>query len=231
MQIKHLLKLLLLLLCFNSYSQNNGPILIKAGKTIKESVQVTDLYEYPQFTSGVVFFRDGKSSHGEMNYNRFFDEMQFIAANKDTLALVNEKNIDFISVGKDTFIYDQGYVKLLSDSANVKFGVRQILRIIDKKKLSAYGTTSSLETIDSYSSFVDGRKQYELVVMQDIYLGKRTQYFIGNKYNHFVMATRKNAAGLFPKRESAIRHFINEKAIDFNSKESLEMLVRFLRFM
>jgi hypothetical protein len=232
MNTKPILKLLLLLLCFDAYSQNNNkPILVKAGTTIKESVQVTDLYEYPRFMRGAVFFKDGKTSHGDMNYNRFLDEMQFIAGNGDTLSLINEKNIDFISIGKDTFVYDNAYIKLQSDSADVKFGTREMLRIIDRKKLSAYGTTSSIETIDNYSSYMDGRKEFTLVVMQDVYLGKRIQYFIGNKYKHFVLATKKNTANLFPKQESAVLRFINENHVDFNKKESLEMLVQFLRLM
>jgi hypothetical protein len=229
MQINQILQLPLLLLTINVCAQNNNPILVKAGTSIKESVPVTEVFEYPHFKKGTVVFRDGKKSQGAMNYNRFFGEMQFVAANGDTLAMINEKEIDYISIEDDTFVYDKVYIKLLSDSANVKFGTRRMLRIVDRKKMGAYGTTSSIESIDSYNSISDGLNTYSLVVMQDVYLGKRVQYFVGNEYNHFVPATKKGILSLFAKQQPAIRDYLNEHPVDFNDLKSIDKLVQFIR--
>src|SRR5678815_1851635 len=116
MKMQRLLPLLLPLWYHcHLFAQNNTTLIVKAGTSIEESVPTVDLYEYPQFTQGTVFFRDGKVSGGGMNYNRFLDAMQFITAKGDTFTLSNEKNITFINIGKDTFFYDQGYIKLVTN--------------------------------------------------------------------------------------------------------------------
>jgi hypothetical protein len=231
MKVQHLLLLLLPLLYHcNLFAQNNT-IIVKAGTTIRESVSAIDLYEYPQFTHGTVFFSDGKSSGAAMNYNRFLDEMQFINAKGDTLILINQKNIGFINIGEDTFFYDQGYIKLVSSAPNVKLGLKHILRIRDRKKMGAYGMTSSTEAIDSYSSYYDGSKNYDMVVMQELVLVKGVQDYIGDKYNHFVLANKKNVIKLFPKQHKALASYLEENAVVFNNKEDLEKLVQFIEHL
>src|SRR5437762_10497455 len=113
----------------------NATIIVKAGNTIKESVPAIDLSEYPQYIKGTVFFKDGNSSGAAMNYNRFLDEMQFITAKGDTLTLIDEKDIRLINIAGDTFFYDQGYIKLINNTVNVKLGIKEMLRIIDKRKI------------------------------------------------------------------------------------------------
>jgi hypothetical protein len=230
MKLQPLFPLLLLCHC-NLFAQKNATIIVKAGNTIKESVPTIDLYEYPQFINGTIFFRDGNSSGAAMNYNRFLDEMQFITAKGDTLTLINEKNIRFINIVKDTFFYDQGYIKLINSTVNVKLGIKEMLGIIDKKKIGGYGMSSSTTAIDSYSSYNDGMQYYNITVMQDLVLAKKAQYYIGDVYNHFVLASKKNVINLFPKQEQAVIRYLKENTIVFNNKEDLEKLVQFLEHL
>jgi hypothetical protein len=232
MKLQPLFLLPLLLLCHcNLFAQKDATITVKAGNTIKESVPTIDLYEYPQFINGTVFFRDGNSSGAAMNYNRFLDEMQFITAKGDTLTLINEKNIRFINIAGDTFFYDQGYIKLINSTVNVKLGSKEMLGIIDKKKIGGYGMSSSTTAIDSYSSYNDGMQYYNITVMQDVVLAKKIQYYIGDAYNHFVLAGKKNVINLFPKQQQAIVRYLKENTIGFNNKEDLEKLVQFLEHL
>ena len=230
MKIQRALLLLLPLFCHNDlFAQNNTTIIVKAGNSIEGSVPAIDLFEYPQFTHGTVFFTDNNVSGGSMNYNRFLDEMQFITAKGDTLTLINKKYIKFISIAKDTFFYDQGYIKLVNSAQSIKLGIKQMLRIIDKQKLGAYGMVSSTTAIDSYASYNDGVQVYNLTVMKDLVLAKEVEYFIGDKYNHFVLANKKNVMQLFPKHHQAIVSYLKENTVVFNNKEDLEKLVEFLR--
>ena len=229
MKLQHLLLLLLPLLYHcNLYAQKNAIIIVKPGSTIKESVPITDLYEYPQFMHGTVFFRDGNSSGAAMNYNRFLDQMLFITAKGDTIILANEKNIKFINISNDTFFYDLGYIKLVNSTASVKLGMKQMLKIIDKEKMGAYGMSSSTTAVDSYNSFYDGIQIYNLTVMENLVLAKKVQYYIGDIYNHFVSVSKKNLINLFPKHEQAVVRYLKENTVAFDNKADLEKLVQFL---
>src|SRR5258706_7656211 len=229
MKLQLLLLLLLPLLCdCNLFAQQNAIIIVKPGNTIKESVPTTDLYEYPQFIHGTVFFRDGNSSGAAMNYNRFLGEILFITAKGDTIILANEKNIKFINISNDTFFYDQGYIKLINSTASVKLGMKQMLKIIDKEKMGAYGMSSSTTAVDSYNSYYDDINFYNLTVMENLVLAKKVEYYIGDIYNHFVSVGKKNIINLFPKHEQAVVRYLKENTVAFDNKADLEKLVQFL---
>jgi hypothetical protein len=201
---------------------------VKAGKTIKEDVPPGDLYTYPQFTRGTVFFRNGKSSSAPLNYNQFLDEMQFITSKGDTLTLIDEKNIAFININSDTFFYDEGYLKLAGSAPSVKLGTKDLLKVIYKKKLGAYGMTSATESIASYKTFDDERKLYELTVMEDIVLAPKRLYYIANNHNHFLLASKKSLMKLFPKLETALVDYLRENEVDFENQEDLKKLMQFI---
>jgi len=225
-----LLALPLLLLLFNHdlFAQHNATIIVGVGKTIKEAVPTTDLYEYPQFMQGTVVYRDGNRSFGSMNYNRFLDEMQFITAKRDTLTLINEKTIAFINIGADTFFYDQGYIKSVLSTTHVKLGEKQMLRIVDKQRIGAYGVASSVESIDTKNAYNDGVKNYNMTVMQQLLLAREVQYYLGDTYNHFVLANKKNVMKFFSKQQRALESYLKENNIEFTNKEDLEKLFQFL---
>lgn len=225
---QRLLLLLLLFFHFNVKAQNNERILVKAGTTIKQSVPPSILYEYPLYMQGTVFFKNGKSAGTFMNYNLFLDEMQFITAKGDTLSLSNEESIKFITINTDTFYFEHGYIKSVTGAANARLGIKQTLKIIDKQKVGGYGMTSSTEAIDSYNSFNDGTKYYNLTVMQDLILARKEQYFISNDSNAFLLPSKKNLLQLFPEQHQAIAKYFKEHNVGLNDKPALENLVLLL---
>ncbi|HET9435110.1 MAG TPA: hypothetical protein VFO37_15195, partial [Chitinophagaceae bacterium] len=106
------LLLFVLAYCCRSHAQDSA-IVIRAGTSVNESVSTKDLYQYPQFVFGKVFFKPGDSAMAKLNYNRLFDEMQFIDFKGDTLSIANEATIRLIRINNDVFYYDNGYVQLI----------------------------------------------------------------------------------------------------------------------
>ncbi len=220
--------LFIMLLQGNLFAQKKTSIVVKAGNNIKDVVPITEIFEYPQFISGRVFFKDGQNSGAKMNYNRLVNEVQFIDSKGDTLAVANENTIQFVAIEKDTFYYDGGFLKLLDGSKAVKLAVKQILKVGDKQKMGGYDMATSTSAISSYKSFYDGRQFYNLSVREDIILLKVTQYYIGDKYNNFVSANKKNVMKLFSKHQNVLQKYLKDNLIDFEKKEDLEKLVQFL---
>lgn len=229
MKIQHLLVLLPLYLQSNLFAQTDKSIIVKVGTTIKESVSPVDLYEYAQFTQGTVFFKNDKTATAAFDYNRYLDEMQFITPKGDTLTLSNENNIAFINIGKDTFFYDKGYVKLVNNIANIKVGVKRSLRVMGKQKLSAYGIVSSTEAIDSYSSLMDGGKNYDLKVMEELILERQVQYYFGDDNNHFVIPSKKSLINLSPKHQEDIKDYLKENHLVTGDETKMDKLIQFLQ--
>ena len=222
-----LLPLILLVCCCGVYAQDST-IIIKAGTSFNESVSITDLYEYPQFVTGKVFFRPGDSSGGRLNYNRLLDQMQFIDFKGDTLNIANAGTIKFIRINNDLFYYDNGYVKLIKDNNVVKLAAKQTLRVSGKNKIGAYNMASPGSAIDSYSSLNIDHRNYNLTPREDITLLKKTDYYFGDKYNHFVLANKKNILRMYSKQERAVTAYLKENNVDFSNPDDLEKLFQYL---
>jgi hypothetical protein len=210
------------------FSQNTSFVTIKAGSNFMDVLTIADVFHYPQFTYGKVFFRDGTVAEVKMNYNKVLDEMHFIGPKGDTLALANEGTVKFIAIGEDSFYYDQGYVRNILGASIVKLAVKQVWKVVGNNKRGAYNSASSSSAISSKSSYSNGRGLYKLNVDEDMVLSKVELYYFGDKYNHFVLAGKKNLLMLFPKEQQRIGMFLTENKVDFSNRDDLEKTVRFL---
>src|SRR5687768_6408029 len=97
------LLLFALLYYSTSVAQNHNSITVRSGSTISQTLSLTDLYHFAQFQQGRIFYKDGTTSSGRLNYHRFFSEMQFLSSGGDTLAVANEPTIRLLVMGTDSF--------------------------------------------------------------------------------------------------------------------------------
>ncbi|HEX6847373.1 MAG TPA: hypothetical protein VF144_10355 [Chitinophagaceae bacterium] len=228
--MKLLLLLFILLVAPYLSAQDSAYVTIKQGYKVGEVLPPADMYYYPQFTKGEVFFRTGMKATTKLNYARVYDEMQFIDPKGDTLALGGEKNIKFIAVGKDTFYYAEGYVRVTAHNEDVQLAEKQVWVMADIRKAGALNTSSSSVGITSARSFRnDGEvTRNNLALNEDVVLRKETQYYFGDDYNNFVRAGKRGLMQLFPKDERSISNYLKENKTDFNKKDDIEKLFRFL---
>jgi hypothetical protein len=230
----YIMKFFLLLLFTSIYytglfAQKKTFVTVKAGSNIMDIFSAAEVFYYPDFTNGKVFLREGTQTGAKLNYNRLVDEMHFIDPKGDTLALADEKNIKYLVIGNDTFYYDDGYVRLVSGGNIVKLAVKQVWVVSDARQLGAYNSTNSSVSISSFTSYNEGGRLYDLTVNEDIVLKKVEQYYLGDNYNHFVLAGKKNLLMLFPKDERRIEIYLKENKIDFTNKDDLDKLMYFLQ--
>ena len=230
--MKALLLSLFILIGYSDISaQDSTHITIKAGNRIKDVLTPADIFYYPQFTIGKVFFKDGTRAAAKMNYTRLVDQMLFIDNKGDTLALANEKTIKFIAIDQDTFYFDEGYMRLIADNGVVKLAEKQIWVIADVRKIGTHNRSTSTVAITSLGNYNDesGRaKSYDLLINEDIVIRKETQYYFGDEYNHFTRAGKKKLLLLFPKEELSIENYLKENKVNFDKKDDLEKLAQFL---
>jgi hypothetical protein len=132
------------------------------------------------------------------------------------------------ALGNDLFYYDNGYVKLIKDNNTIKLAAKQTLKVSGKNKIGAYNTASTTSAIDSYSSLTIDHKNYNLIPRQDITLTKKTEYYFGDKYNHFVLVNKKNIVRMYSKQEGAVTAYLKENNVDFNKPEDIEKLFQYL---
>ena len=212
-------------------AQDSTYVTIKAGNKVKDVLSPSDIFYYPQFTNGRVYFRIGTKTEAKMNYTRLVDQMLFIGPKGDTLALADENTIKFIAIGQDTFYYDEGYTRLIVNNGVVKLAERQIWVVADVRKIGTHNTPTSTVAITSLSIYNDGTaraKSHDLLINEDMLIKKESQYFFGDEYNHFARATKKKLLLLFPREHLSLENYLKENKVNFDKKDDLEKLAQFL---
>src|SRR5437016_6079067 len=134
--MKPLFVSLLFCLCCNCYysvrAQIKKTITVKAGSSIAETLTPEDIYRYPEFTYGIAHLRDGKVLGAKLNYNLLIQDMQFITPKGDTLSVISE-TLDYITINRDTFYFDNRYMELYLGHPRIKLALVQWIRMTEKE--------------------------------------------------------------------------------------------------
>lgn len=202
--------------------------MLKAGTAVMDVLSPADVYYFPKFTEGKVFYKDGAKSSGKLNYNTLVNEIQFIDAQGDTVSLADEKNISFVSINTELFYYDKGYVRLVSGNNLAKLTVSDVWRFGEKRKRDVYNSTSPASPATSFASYFVFGKHHDLLVNQDVELIRHAEYFFSDKFNRILPANKKNLLSLFPEEKSRIETYLSENKINFENAEDLKKLIAFI---
>lgn len=223
-----LLFLIMLMSYSNGWTQDSTLISIRAGNSIKD-VLAKDIFLYPEFISGKVFFRDGTKGMAMMNYNSLTDQMLFIDPHGDSLALQDENTIKFIALDKDTFYFDEGYKRLVANNNIVKVTEKKTWELVDIRKIGSHDRPTTTFAVTSYNSVTDRfGKTHDLLLNEDLVVRKKATYYFGDRFNNFVPANKKNLLALFPKEHSILTNYLKENKVNFDNRNDLEKVAQFV---
>jgi hypothetical protein len=226
--MRFVLAISILSLSLSVQGQDPSLLFIPAGKSISDVATAEKTYRYPNFKKGKVYFRDGTVNAGNLNYNYLNGEVEFIAANGDTLAIVKDQavNIKHIEIDSSIFYYNNFYLEQVASFETGRILKRQEYRLSKREKIGAYEQPSSTSAIESYSSFTgdDGIMAPKLVVRENVTLIKPVQYFVGDNYNTFLPASKKNILSLYQKNKKQIENYLRNNNVDYKKLEDLKKL-------
>jgi hypothetical protein len=207
-------------------AQKNDPFTVKAGTRVQDYFTFQEMFRYPEFIAGSVFFKNGTKITAKLNYNLLYSEMQYIQS-KDTLSIANEKDIRFIVISSDTFFIEKGYLELIY-SGQVKVALKQYFKLKEILKKDSYGTSGSNSATDSYSSINADGRTYKLTANQDRIFQKTSEFYLATSSGEFVLFTRKKVLQLFPQNKKAIEEYLKLNKVNFNSRDDLLRFAEYL---
>jgi len=200
---------------------------VKPGERVDAALQKANaLYQYPQFQEAQVTLKNRSSGTVLMNYNRLLGDMQFINGKGDTLALDKGNDVAAISIGKDTFFYAEGYLKLLDDP-RVRIEKKKVLRIAYRERIGGKGEVSQGSTM--YTSMYSSYGVKDLVASEALTFSDLTTYYIGDRYNNFKPLNRKNLRNYYSKQVKQIDAYLKENPVNFFDEADVQRLVLFLK--
>lgn len=197
---------------------------VRVGEKPNEVLPNEALYELPVFKQGTIFLRDGTSSIKKINYNFFLNEMHFIGDNNDTLAMAEPVLIKRIVIDSMVFYFDKGFLKEIFNSGKYKLMVREHLMQIGDRTRGAYDMPTASSSIRTYGTINNGQT-LQLQVKKDVIFRKEISYYIGDSFDLFLKATKKNFQLLFEQKD--IFQFVKANHINLNKEKDLKFLLQF----
>ena len=228
--MKNVLPLFLGFLLFGLHviAQKPKRFTVNPGQKVLDIIPKDEVYAYPAFAQGTVYLQNETVGTARLNYNAIISEIQFIDQKGDTISLAEEPEIKFIAVNKDTFYFDKVYVRLIGSYGHVKLASRDVFEISNRQKIGGFGETSSA-SIETYNKLiVNNSNQVDLVAKEILTLSKFKVLYVGDKFNHFKLANKKNISDLYGKKQKQAQAYLKENTVDFTNKEDVEKLILLL---
>lgn len=204
------------------HGQYYKTITVKAGTRIIEKFPPDVRYLYPQFTDGQVFMKTGGISTNILNYNILLGEIEFLQS-ADTMIISKKKELSYVTVAQDTFIYRNGYLQVIH-SGPIKVCVRDKIKLKEVVKTGAMGQPNRNSQVDSFNSMsLEGNFQ-QLIPAEDLVFQRSLEFYILTSSGELIEFRKKNVFNLFPDREPEIQKYLKSNKVNF------EMKVDILRF-
>ena len=212
---------------FTVNAQDKVRYTINPGEKLVEKIPREEIYRYPLFELAFISFKDGSTMSSWIKYNILFGEMQFIDPNHDTLSIAEEKNIRFIAVEQDSFYFDNGWIEQIASTGNLKLARKKKIEVSNKEKIGGMDipTFGAVETNTKYTG---SQNMKDLVAKEKLTYTVYNTYFIGDKFNYFVPATKKSLLKLYGKKQDKLEDFLDENKIDFLKEDDLRKVFGFI---
>ena len=179
-----------------------------------ESQRMLDSVKYilPEFTAGMVIFKNGEQSNGAINISSIDQKIHFIDPKGEVLVITNNEEVSRVFAKGRTFLNSRyGYVELYETIGDIFMGEVRKVGFISEDKVGAFGSksqTTSIQTINSVQTsggyMVDFEKQ-----RNSPYTYKKIPYVC--RKGLFLTVSKKTLQKCFPDKKDIIEQYIQEK--------------------
>ena len=182
-------------------AQSTETIRVKAGEDISKVISPNGIYRFPLFTTGTYLKNNNTSSSAKLNYNLFTGEMQYLNLKGDTMTIANSSEINSIKIQDVLFYYRNGYKEVIADHDPAKPAVESTIKL-EYEKVGLYGHANGAQDATNMNSYNTPTNVFQLTLGQDAVIRKKTTYYLFNKDQPPVIATKKNILQVFSKKQT-----------------------------
>lgn len=198
-----------------------------------ESQRMLDSVKYilPEFTAGMVIFKNGEQSNGAINISTIDQKIHFIDPKGEILVITNNDEVSRVFAKGRTFLNSRyGYIELYETIGDIFMGEVRRVGFISEDKVGAFGSksqTTAIQTVNSVQTsggyMVDFEKQ-----KNSPYTYKKIPYVC--RKGLFLTVSKKTLQKCFPDKKEIIEQYIQEKGPNLgNVDEVREMFKTILK--
>ena len=182
------------------------------------------VYIFPEFSDGVIYFKNRTVSSGKFNYNTLNGEMQFLD-NEKILSLAKPQDVAYAVINKKVFYYvsDTNFAELLVDNNTIKLCVKRSTKLADIQAKGAYGITKHTTTVKALVP----TQQYELGIIRDLVYKINDEFLLENNGKFSKISNTKSFVKAFPQFKAEIERFVTSNKTDFKNEKDLIKLTNY----
>ena len=189
------------------YSQPDNLLKLPLLTNISSVAWKDSIYRFPAFEKGRITYTTGMLDHEfYLNYNMYFEKMDFISESGDTLNITNTREIKEIKIGDTWFFHDhkKGYYEVIL-KLPVALAVKNQFVFQNSKVRGA------VHFADERGVAADHDRYYEILPI----------YFFLDKNNSVHRATRASILKLFPDHKTEVSAYLQKHLPDFELQKDL----------
>ena len=192
------------------YSQPDNLLKLPLLTNISSVPWKDSIYRFPAFEKGRITYTTGMLDHEfYLNYNMYFEKMDFISESGDTLNITNTREIKEVQIGDTWFFHDhkKGYYEVTI----------KIARCPCRQKPVRVVRSGAYPLADERGAAADYDRYYQILPI----------YFFVDKNNSVHRATMKSILKLFPDHKTEVSAYLQKHSPDFESKKDLVDLLTY----
>ncbi|MFI5131258.1 MAG: hypothetical protein ACHQFX_14750 [Chitinophagales bacterium] len=222
--------LLFILISNFCYGQTARSIRVKAGEDVAQAYSPQGFYRFPQFGKATLHFRSGiRSSSVLFNYNMLSGALQFISPKGDTLDLANAADLDSVAFEKTTFIFNNGFFEIVSQSDSIRL-LKKVVLSSQYEDIGAYGRPNPTGSITNIKEISVRGAVYSLIVNQDIVLTEDVTWFLMRAPAGMIKANKTNLLKMLPaEKQGKTETYLKQNKISFQQENDLKRLFEAIR--
>ncbi len=207
--MKSILLFLIILFSFQITSSKTSCLCNQSTPNKTDTIPFDLLYELPAFKNGTVYLKDGTTNSFMLNYNCYRNEMDLLTEKGDTFMITEPELIDKIVIDTMVYRYDKGFVREIKICQQYKLAVR---------RETAFNLKSGGGSVHwGNESFIKMKGDYKA----------KLNFYIGDRYNHFVTANKKGFLWLFAEKKRNLALYIKDNNIDLKKEDDIYKLFEY----
>lgn len=181
---------------------------------------------FPDFTTGIVKMKNGRSQTTKMNYNTVSEKMVY---DKDGVLydMVNVEMIDTVFLLKSKFVPVGKVFQEVLLIAPISLLVQHKGELLPPGTPSGYGGTSQVSNTKQLTSIQLSSGHFNLKLPEDYIVKADPVYWIRKDSIMTDFINERQFLKIFPEKEEELKQFIKRNRIKFDNLSSLVKLVEY----
>jgi hypothetical protein len=216
----------MIFLCFPAPAQDAKVIKVNQDTNIARFFN-DSRWLFPRFEEGTIFLTQNRTQ-ATVNYDFLTEQVFFINAKNDTLALQNAKDIIIIQVGKRYLkYYSKAFVEVVHRAGDSELWLRRQIKRTDTQKTGAYGLPSATSSVTNINTINAGGYFKDIETTEWAKYVQRVTFYVTDGKNKTRVANKAGFLKTFPKKKGQIESYLKEQPVDFENLPDLKRLLDF----